>query len=50
LLSYHGPHVISRVEDRARSDPRFRQALRVMYRNRMTDEVWERVQLAAANA
>jgi hypothetical protein len=50
LLSTHGPHLSARVEDRARANPAFRLALRRLWRLKMTDDVWERVQRAAGSA
>jgi hypothetical protein len=47
LLSKHGPHLIARVEERARDNPKFLRALRCLNRLGMTDEVWDRVQRAA---
>jgi len=47
LLSQHGPHLISRVEERARHSPKFLRAIRALRRLGMTEEVWGRVQRAA---
>ena len=44
LLSQHGPLFIDRVEARARSDGRLRQALSAMWQSEMSDELWTRVQ------
>ena len=47
FLSEHGPQFIERVEERARENPIFREALRGMYPLFMTDDVWTRLQRAA---
>ncbi len=44
LLSDHGPHLIARVEHRARRNPKFLRALRGVWRHGMADDVWERIQ------
>jgi hypothetical protein len=46
LLSKHGPYLIARAEERARENPVFLRALRVVQRLGMADEVWQRVQCA----
>lgn len=44
LLAKQGPEFIDRVEERARKDPKFNQVLGGVWRNAMTDDVWQRVQ------
>lgn len=44
LLAKHGPAFIDRVEAEAVRDPIFAKLLGGVWRNRMTDEVWARVQ------
>lgn len=46
LLALHGPQFIARVEDAARSDPKFAHLLGGVWRFTMSDDVWARVQLA----
>jgi hypothetical protein len=46
LLAKHGPEFIDRVEELARKDPQFNYLLGGVWRNTMTDEVWQRVQAA----
>ena len=46
LLAKHGPEFIDRVEVLARQDPKFNYLLGGVWRNTMTDEVWQRVQKA----
>ena len=46
LLAKQGPEFIERVEELARKDPRFNNLLGGVWRNTMTDEVWQRVQAA----
>jgi hypothetical protein len=46
LLGNHGPEYIERVEELARKDPKFNFLLGGVWRNSMTDEVWQRVQAA----
>jgi len=46
LLAKQGPEFIERVEELARKDPQFRYLLGGVWRNAMTDEVWQRVQAA----
>ncbi|HEX2878900.1 MAG TPA: hypothetical protein VHO25_05125 [Polyangiaceae bacterium] len=48
LLSKDGPLFITRVEDRARENTKFRRALGMLNRLGMTDDVWQRVQTAAS--
>lgn len=43
-LAKCGERVIDRVEERARSDPKFRSLLGGVWRNSMSAEVWARVQ------
>jgi hypothetical protein len=44
LLAKHGDEVIYLVEPEARRDPSFAKLLGGVWKNRMTDEVWARVQ------
>ena len=46
LLAKQGPEFIERVEELARKDPRFNYLLGGVWRNTMTDDVWQRVQAA----
>ena len=46
LLAHHGPAYIGRVEELARSEPRFNLLLGGVWRNAMTEDVWRRVQAA----
>ncbi len=43
LLALHGPAMIDRIEEQARTSPRFARLLGGVWKNRMTDEVWARV-------
>jgi len=43
LLAKRGEDYIDRVEELARKDPKFSYLLGGVWRNSMTDEVWERV-------
>jgi hypothetical protein len=44
LLANHGPAFIERVEIEARRNPEFAKLLGGVWKSRMTDEVWARVQ------
>ena len=44
LLANHGPDYMDRVETLARQNPRFNRLLGGVWRNAMTDDVWQRVQ------
>ena len=44
LLAKRGEDFIDRVEELARRDPKFNYLLGGVWRNTMTDEVWQRVQ------
>lgn len=46
LLAKLGPEFIERVEVLARKDPQFNYLLGGVWRNTMSDEIWERVQSA----
>lgn len=48
-LVAHGETEIERVESLAKHDPSLRDLLAQMWKNAMSDEVWRRVQLAAAS-
>jgi hypothetical protein len=49
LLATVGPKYIDRVEQLARRDPKFNWLLGGVWKNNMTDEVWERVQAIRLN-
>ncbi len=44
LLVYHGKRVIGLVEVQAEKDPSFRKLLGGVWKNAMSDEIWDRVQ------
>jgi hypothetical protein len=44
LLGWHGENYIDKVEERAEADPKFAKMLEGVWRYRMTDEMWERVE------
>ena len=44
LLAKHGERFIDRVEAAARKDPKFAKLLGGLWKNSMTDEIWNRVQ------
>ena len=44
LLAKRGVDFIDRIEELARKDPKFNYLLGGVWRNSMTDEVWQRVQ------
>jgi hypothetical protein len=44
LLALHGEQFIDRVESEARRDPSFAKLLGGVWKNRMSDAVWQRVQ------
>lgn len=46
LLAKQGPEFIERVEELARKDPKFNHLLGGVWRNTMTEEIWQRVQAA----
>jgi len=48
LLSVAGSDYIERVETLAATDARFRELLRGVWRQGMTDDIWARVQFARA--
>jgi hypothetical protein len=50
LLAKFGPAYIDRVEDLARTDPKFNRLLGGVWRNSMTEDVWQRVQAARTTA
>jgi hypothetical protein len=45
LLAKRGVDFIDRIEELARRDPKFNHLLGGVWRNTMTEEVWQRVQL-----
>lgn len=44
LLAKHGERFIERVESKARQDPIFAKLLGGVWKNTMSDEIWERLQ------
>ena len=44
LLAKRGADFIDRIEELARKDPKFNYVLGGVWRNSMTDDVWQRVQ------
>jgi hypothetical protein len=44
LLVYHGPLIIDRVETLAAADPAFRRLLSGVWRNKIREDVWARIQ------
>lgn len=46
LLAYYGAEYIDRVETLARQDPKFNYLLGGVWKNAMTEEVWDRLQAA----
>jgi len=44
LLAAHGPTIIERVEDTARSDPIFRKLLGGVWQDQIREDIWHRVQ------
>jgi hypothetical protein len=44
LLALFGPQVINRVEETARKDPLFKDLLGGVWKNSMSEEIWNRVQ------
>lgn len=47
LMVHHGPLLIERVEVCARVSPPFRRMLGVVWRNRMSEQVWTRLKAIA---
>ena len=47
LLAEHGEQIIERIENRARADAGFKALLGGVWKNRMTDTIWRRVQNVA---
>jgi hypothetical protein len=45
LLSEYGPRVIDRVESEAKRNPKFASLLGGVWKNTMSDEIWNRVQV-----
>lgn len=43
LLAKHGPYVIGRVEQQAKSSPEFASLLGGVWKNAMSDDIWSRV-------
>lgn len=46
LLAKHGSHLIERVEHQAKTSPEFASLLGGVWKNAMSDDVWQRVQAA----
>jgi hypothetical protein len=46
LLAWHGAHFIDRVEQEAAHNPKFWNSLQSVWKNAMTDDIWERVKKA----
>lgn len=44
VIGWHGEAYITAVEEQAARDPKFARAVTGVWRNNMTDEIWERVQ------
>jgi hypothetical protein len=44
LLGAHGPMIIEKVEEAARSDPVFRKLLGGVWQNQILEDIWQRVQ------
>jgi hypothetical protein len=44
LLSWHGDAFIAAVEEEAKRDPKFARTMTGVWRMKMSDEIWERVQ------
>lgn len=44
LLAQHGKQFIERIENKAKSDREFANVLGGVWKNAMTDEIWNRVQ------
>ena len=44
LLSHFGELYIERIEEKARQDPAFAKVLGGVWQNRMSDEIWSRLQ------
>ena len=44
LLGWHGEDYIGRVEEQAAADPKFARTLTGVWRYKMSDEVWSRVE------
>ncbi|MBI1210387.1 MAG: hypothetical protein GC190_02905 [Alphaproteobacteria bacterium] len=50
LLANNGAAIIDRVEVQARLDTRFQELLGGVWRNKMSEDIWQRVQRAASPA
>ena len=50
LLAYHGALVIDRVESCARSNPSFERMLGNVWKNAISDDVWNRVKAIAPSS
>jgi hypothetical protein len=44
LLAHHGADYIEQVETLARQDPKFRHLLGGVWKNAMTDDIWQRIE------
>jgi len=49
VLAKNGPAIIARVEEESRHSPEFRNLLGGVWKNTMSDDVWQRVLKAAPN-
>jgi hypothetical protein len=47
LMGRHGALFIDRVEERARTHPAFRRMLGIVWKNAISDEVWNRIKAIA---
>lgn len=50
LLSMHGEKIIDEIESIARKNSRFKQLLRGVWQNAMSDVIWERVKFLAGSS
>ena len=48
LLVRHGARFIDRIETRAKSDVMFKKVLGIVWKNAMSEDVWQRVKAVAA--
>jgi hypothetical protein len=46
LLGFHGEEYISLIEQQAQQSEKFKKMLKLCWRHRMSDDVWERLQKA----
>ena len=50
LLVHHGARIIDRVESCARSNPAFKRMLGIVWKNRVPDDVWNRIKAIAPSS